>query len=161
MSIARIYLDTSVLGGYFDKEFSEATMEMFAAFHDAKLKPLVSSTLVDEVEKAPVRVRELLNQLLDMGAERLEALPECFELQEAYLMAGVIGRNYADDALHVSQATVSKADAIASWNFRHLVRPERIRGYNLVNRKHGFDPVIILTPIDLVRSLEENEDANS
>ena len=161
MTAPRIYLDTSVLGGYYDDEFSGPTRQLFHAFSQGKLTSLVSSTLLEEVELAPHEVRKLLATLLDLGAERLEAVATCFELQEAYLAAGVISRRYADDALHVAHATLSKADAIVSWNFKHLVRADRIRGYNRVNQSYGHDAVVILTPLDIIQGLEAgtNEDA--
>ena len=153
----RVYLDTSALGGYYDEEFLTPTRRLFDAFRAGRLMPLVSGTLIEEAEEAPENVRALLTELLDMGAERLEAPETVFELQEAYLEAGVVGRRYSDDALHVAQATTANADVIASWNFKHLVRPERIRGYNEVNQAQSYGPIVIMTPQDILGSLETGD----
>ncbi len=133
---------------------------MFDAFRHGTLIPLVSETLLDEIEEAPDRVRGLLDELLDLGVERLEAVKASYDLQEAYVLRGVISQSYASDALHVAQATLAKADVIVSWNFKHLVQPKRIRGYNTVNQQWQLDPIVIMTPLDLMQSLEENEDSD-
>jgi len=76
------------------------------------------------------------------------------ELREEYLAAGVVGRRSLDDATHVAVATVAGANAIVSWNFQHIVRADRIRGYNRVNRRLGYGELAILSPKE-VRSDDE------
>ena len=39
----------------------------------------------------------------------------------------------------------------------YLVNPSRIRAFNGVNAMQGYGPVVILTPADLNRALEEND----
>jgi hypothetical protein len=68
------------------------------------------------------------------------------QLRDAYLAADIVGRKWTDDATHVAAATVARADAIVSWNFRHIVRLDKIRAYNEVNRAMGFAPLTILSP---------------
>lgn len=43
-------------------------------------------------------------------------------------------------------ATVARGDAIVSWNFKHIVRLEKIRRYNEVNTSLGYGSLIIITP---------------
>jgi hypothetical protein len=77
-------------------------------------------------------------------------------LRDAYVAEEVVTARYADDALHVAQATLAQADAIASWNFKHLVNPARIRGFSRVNAARGHAPVVILTLADIVGILESS-----
>ncbi|MCX7049547.1 MAG: hypothetical protein NTX50_29190 [Candidatus Sumerlaeota bacterium] len=42
----------------------------------------------------------------------------------------------------------------ALWNFKHLLKPMRIRGFNGVNTARGYGAVLILTPEDIVKGLE-------
>jgi hypothetical protein len=42
------------------------------------------------------------------------------------------------DALHVALALVARADALVSWNFKHLVQLRRIRGFHAVNVLRGL-----------------------
>ena len=41
---------------------------------------------------------------------------------------------------------MARADAIVSWNMKHMVNIERKRGYNSVNVKLGYPQMEILTP---------------
>jgi hypothetical protein len=68
------------------------------------------------------------------------------ELRNAYLQAGVLGERWIDDAAHVAAATVARADAIASWNFRHIVRLDKMKAYNQVNLLSGYGMLIIISP---------------
>jgi hypothetical protein len=154
MSGMRVYLDTSALGGRFDQEFEEPTGRFFALLDAGRFTAAVSDLLTEEMEDAPPNVKELFADVLGGGAQRLRASPEAVALRDAYLAARVVTAQYADDALHVAIATVADTDAIASWNFRHLVNPVRIRGFNAVNAARGYRPVVILTPADLIKVLE-------
>jgi hypothetical protein len=63
-------------------------------------------------------------------------------LQQAYLDAGVVTPNWADDALHVALASVSECSVIVSWNFQHIVNLRRIPLYNAISapsrgHRHG------------------------
>ena len=71
----KIYIDTSVVGGYFDEEFKEATIKLFEGL---------------------------------------------------------------------------KVDVLASWNFKHIVNLDRIKGYNSVNLRLGYTMIEIRSPKDLV-----------
>jgi hypothetical protein len=79
-------------------------------------------------------------------------------LQDAYLSASVVSKRYANDALHVAQATIARADVIVSWNFKHLVNPSRIRAFNGVNMAQGYGQIIIMTPSDIIKILEEGDE---
>ena len=57
----RIYIDTSVVGGYFDEEFKEVTRGFFKRLEDNELIFVVSELLDLELIGAPEKVRELLH----------------------------------------------------------------------------------------------------
>jgi predicted nucleic acid-binding protein len=155
MGRLRVYVDTSVFGGCFDREFSRDSRAFFQATAGRGIMPLLSATLLREMEEAPQRVRDLLTETLARPCERIEVTAEMIDLRDAYLAEKVVAATYADDALHVAQATIAQADVIASWNFKHLVNPLRIRTFNRVNAAQGYGQVIILTPGDIVR-MQEN-----
>ena len=60
------------------------------------------------------------------------------ELGSAYLKANVVTKKSANDALHVAYATIARAAAIVSLNFKHIVRLDRMKGYNKVNLEMGI-----------------------
>lgn len=157
MKPMRAYLDASVVGGPFDAEFAEPSRKLVAAILGGTVVPLISETLAAEIADAREEVQALLDQITHAGAERLSLSAEAIALQAAYLAAGVVTPRHADDAMHVAQATVARADVVASWNFRHLVNPARVRAFNGVNLAHGYGMVVILTPADLVKILEAEQ----
>jgi hypothetical protein len=55
-----------------------------------------------------------------------------------------------DDAHHVAIATVARVDVIVSWNFRHIVHFDKIRGFNAVNFREGYPAMEIRSPKELV-----------
>jgi hypothetical protein len=50
------------------------------------------------------------------------------------------------DAQHVALATVTRADAIVSWNFKHIVQFQKMKQYNQVNLSRGYGFLQIVTP---------------
>jgi hypothetical protein len=58
----RIYIDTSVVGGYFDDEFKEATIKLFDRLENNEIKFVVSDLLDLELLNAPQQVKEHLFQ---------------------------------------------------------------------------------------------------
>jgi predicted nucleic acid-binding protein len=155
MSALRVYIDTSVFGGYFDAEFADESRHFFGAVFNQAVTALISDTLVGELVAAPPDVQSLLAQTLRSGCERLPLTAEAIALRDAYLQSAVVTRKYADDALHVAQATLARADVIVSWNFKHLVNPVRIRKFNGVNLMQGYGLVVIMTPSEIVKLVEE------
>ena len=78
------YLDTSVFGGYYDKEFSAPTVDFFERISKEKIKLIVSEILSSELENAPERVKNLLNEIpeeqiqrIDLDVESEELVPNC------------------------------------------------------------------------------------
>lgn len=53
----RIYIDTSLIGGCFDDEFSEWSNKLFDEFTNGKKIAVISDIVADELENAPDYVR--------------------------------------------------------------------------------------------------------
>ncbi|MGD0694310.1 MAG: hypothetical protein ABSB82_05600 [Terriglobia bacterium] len=146
MKPLRVYVDTSGFGGCFDPEFAAESDRFFGLVRAGRVKVLVSEVVVREVAGAPVRVRELLESLPVEAIEQVRLTRDVIDLREAYLAAGILDPQWADDATHVAAATVARADAIVSWNFRHIVRIDKMRAYNQVNLQTGFGLLSIVSP---------------
>jgi hypothetical protein len=50
----------------------------------------------------------------------------------------------------VAIASVNRASMIVSWNFRHIVHYEKIRGFNAVNLREGYPPIAIYSPKEVI-----------
>jgi predicted nucleic acid-binding protein len=142
----RVYADTSVFGGCFDPPFEEASRRFFREVRAGRVVLLVSRAVSDELEGAPPRVREFMASLPSHLLAEVPITEDVRLLRDAYMAARIVGRRSMDDATHVAAATVARADAIVSWNFKHLVRLDRIRGFNRINLQLGYDFVTILNP---------------
>jgi hypothetical protein len=55
-----------------------------------------------------------------------------------------------EDCRHIAMATIHKVDVLASWNFKHIVNLDRIKGYNSLNLRLGYSMIEIRSPKDLV-----------
>ena len=59
----RIYIDTSVFGGYFDEEFAEHTIPLFERLDNNEFILLFSTVTQDELENAPEKIKKLVKGL--------------------------------------------------------------------------------------------------
>jgi predicted nucleic acid-binding protein len=146
----RIYIDTSVVGGYFDEEFREATIKLFERLENNEIKFVVSDLLDLELLNAPPNVKEHLLQYSADKFERVDLTEEAIQLADAYISEKVIGKSSLEDCRHIALATINKVDVLASWNFKHIVNLDRIKGYNSVNLRLGFSIIEIRSPQDLI-----------
>jgi hypothetical protein len=44
-----------------------------------------------------------------------------------YLERKILGPKFLNDMLHIALATIANVDVLVSWNFRHIVRLDKIR----------------------------------
>lgn len=146
----RIYIDTSVIGGYFDEEFCEATILLFQRLENCEVIFVVSDLLDIELINAPEKVRNLLHQYSKDNFERVELTEDAEKLANTYIAEKVVGKTSLEDCRHIAMATINKVDVLASWNFKHIVNLDRIKGYNAVNLKFGYAMIEIRSPKDLV-----------
>jgi predicted nucleic acid-binding protein len=144
-----LYLDTSVIGGYYDDEFLQDTQRLFQAVKDNEYDVVVSDLTLKELVKAPQRIKTLLHNL-SIDFKEVVASPECVALANEYLKEKVVGQTSLEDCIHIATATVHKIDILVSWNFKHIVNIQRIRGYNAINIKNGYAVLEIRSPKDLI-----------
>jgi predicted nucleic acid-binding protein len=147
---ARIYIDTSVVGGYFDDEFKEATQLLFNRLTDNEIIFVISDLLDLELLNAPENVRELLHNYSADKFDRVELTEEAIKPADAYIVEKVVGQTSLEDCRHIALATINRVDVLVSWNFKHIVNLDRIKGYNSVNLKLGYPIIEIRSPKDLV-----------
>lgn len=149
MQIQRMYIDTSVLGGYFDKEFEISTQRLFDEVKKGEYKVVISNVTEGELLNAPEQVKTLL---IDLGVdyEVIKITEDAVNLALEYIRENVVGQTSYNDCLHIAIATISRLDLLVSWNFKHIVNIKRIRGYNGINIKNGYPSIEIRSPKDLI-----------
>ncbi len=143
MKVPTLYLDTSVIGGYFDAEWMTDTRELWAQAQTGKWRLVTSIVAERELQSAPKEVRRLFAETFCDASHLLAESEEIETLAEAYLSAGVVTRKYADDARHVAIATAQGIRYLVSWNFRHLANVRRETGFNAVNLCKAIHPSVL------------------
>ena len=149
MHVPPLYLDTSVIGGYHDTEWMADTRELWAQAKAGQWRLVTSIVAEAELQNAPANVREVFADTFD-ATSILDTSSEIEQLANAYLAAAVVPPKFADDALHVAMATVHGVRLVVSWNFKHLVNVRREDGFNAVNILHGWPPVRIVSPKEII-----------
>lgn len=76
MKVLRVYVDTSVLGGCFDREFGLWSKGLMEDFQNGQFRAVLSDVTAAEVMDAPEPVRDVYADLLSLGAEVLPVTPE-------------------------------------------------------------------------------------
>ncbi len=143
---ARIYIDTSVIGGYFDEEFEEYSKKFFDKVKETNSIILLSDVALDEIADAPSRVQDFARSISSKNIERVSLDEESRELALRYIAEKVVGETSLADCFHIAIATLNKADLLVSWNFKHIVNVNKIRGYNGVNLICGYPTLEIRNP---------------
>jgi predicted nucleic acid-binding protein len=147
----RIYIDTSVIGAYYDAVFEAHTVPLFERINNGEFIVLLSSVTQDELEDAPTHVQELVKNMKSEFVEILAISDEAVELANDYISERVVGQSSYTDCLHIALATIHRADYLISWNFKHIVNVLRIRGYNSINIRKGYKQLEIRSPRDFER----------
>lgn len=146
----RIYIDTSIVGGYFDVEFEFETKLLFERLEKKEIIFVISDLMDIELERAPDNVKNLLFNFSNDSFERVNLTKEAQELGQLYVHEKVVGQTSIEDCYHIAMATINNVDVLASWNFKHIVNFTRIKGYNSVNLKNGYNLLEIRNPKDLI-----------
>ncbi len=149
----RLYLDTSVLGALTDpgpEERLVATRRFLDGLSRGLWDGHVSTVVLEEVQRAPKRVRDKISRELRKGYIMvLEESVESLRLSRVYISGGAIPSEYENDATHIAIATVNDIRVIVSWNFRHMVNIDRKQKINSANLREGLPLVDLVSPWEM------------
>ncbi|MDL1944640.1 type II toxin-antitoxin system VapC family toxin [Chloroflexi bacterium CFX2] len=128
-----------------------------ADFRMGIFRPLVLEVVAAEIEEAPVSVQSIYAELVSIDAEVLTVGENALGLAEEYQNRGILTPNFYDDGLHIALATVAEADLLVSWNFKHIVRFDKIRLFNAVNIEFGYKSLQIFSPREVTTHGREED----
>lgn len=154
----KIYVDTSVIGGCFDEEFSEWSNQLFDQFKNKKDLLMLSDLTLQELEFAREEVRNKVHEIASKQRIHIGMIDEAVKLAETYITEGALTNKSYNDALHIALATIYNADVLVSWNFKHIVNLERIRLYNSINLRHGYRVIEIRTPREVLKTKDDDKE---
>lgn len=149
MSLFKIYIDTSVFSAYFDIKKPVRQVETVNWFSmDAKnFEIFISDLVVTEISNTKdSNLKQKLRDLLQIvNPVNLEINDDIINLADLYRQS-VIPREL-NDSIHIATATYHKMNAIASWNFKHIVNIQTITAIHKINVENLF-PIVEILSID-------------
>jgi len=151
----RVYIDTSVIGGYLDAEFYTWSRLLFDEFISGIKIAVVSDLTLRELEYAPGEVRMVLSKLPSELVEYTFLSSEAIALADTYIAQGVMTEKHLIDAQHIAIATIERVDVLVSWNFKQIVNLDRIRKFNAVNLMQGYHLLEIRSPMEVSYGKED------
>jgi len=146
----KLYLDTSIISHLFAEDAPDKmneTNELWRDFVNDKYDVYISQVVIDELERCPEPKQGMLLEKLKLIKFRI--LPETDEvisLANEYIKCGVLKERSIADCRHIAHAVVYHCDAIASWNFEHLVNFKTINKVRVVNAMFHYKEMSIMPP---------------
>ena len=119
------------------------------AIKQEKFILLMSDIIVSELINASQAVKDILLSIPQRVIEVVKITAEVLQLRDAYINEGVVTSKSINDATHVAAATIARAAAIISWNFKHIVRLDKMKGYNQINLLNGYGILTIISPLEV------------
>ncbi|CAD5281379.1 MULTISPECIES: PIN domain protein [unclassified Imperialibacter] len=148
--VRKVYIDTSVVGGYFDEEFEFWTKIFFDAVKKGEFKIVISELLTKELKFAPAKIGSFLDGVSEEHKLYVELDQKTEELARSYVNNGIVGIKSLADCRHIATATVNQIEILTSWNFKHIVNLNKIHLYNGINLQNGYRTIEIRTPREIV-----------
>ncbi len=117
MSMLTLYLDNSVIGGYFDVEFEEPTRLLWRMAEQGECRFVASVVTQQEIIQAPSNVVQLFAETFPDSSALLSLTRRAEELANMYVKSGIVTPKYADDARHVAIATTNGIGILLAGTF--------------------------------------------
>lgn len=87
--------------------------------------------------------------------ELINISDEQLDLADDYVKEGALTPKFLSDAQHIAISTIIKVDSLVSWNFKHMVNFFRIKQYNSINLKFGYQTIDIRTPKEVTYATDK------
>jgi len=89
MAASKVYLYTSVIGGYYDEEFKEETRALWKLEQRGIFQFVTSTVTLSEITRTPARIRRLFGKTFNDDS-LLRGSTEADELAEKYLQQKIV-----------------------------------------------------------------------
>lgn len=148
----RVYIDTSVIGGYYDTEFEVATKQLFDRIINKDFIVYFSEVNGTELEFAPEHIKSVKTLIPNDCLRYIEIDDEVETLMKTYIAEKVLGKSSENDAYHIALASVNRLDCLISWNFKHIVNFDKIKMFNSINLRLGYPLIDIRSPLEFLKN---------
>ncbi len=147
----RIYIDTSVVGGYYDFEFETATRKLFERIIKKDFMIYFSEVNETELKLAPSHIQEVKFLIPVDCLQYIEVTDEVEALAQEYIFQKALGQSSENDAYHIALSSVNRLDCLISWNFKHIVNFDKIKMFNSINMRLGYPLIDIRSPLEFLK----------
>lgn len=146
----RYYIDLSVVVGYYDEKYKEATTKLYDRLDNDEVIFVISELLEVELTSMLFPINAPFLNYSSDRVERIKLSKDCYDLAQSYIDDQVTSQFGLELCLHIAMATINKVDVFVSWNYKYYVNLDKIRAYNSVNLRLGYSMIEIRSPRDLV-----------
>ncbi|MDX2197261.1 MAG: hypothetical protein NW207_12675 [Cytophagales bacterium] len=147
----RIYIDTSVFGGYFDSEFDIPSQKLFQRIVNKDFLVYFSDINEAELLLAPQHIRDI-QKLIPLDCFTfIEVNDEVETFASTYIFEKILGKASENDAYHIALSAVHRVDCLISWNFKHIVNYHKIKMFNAINIRMGYPMIDIRSPFEFTK----------
>ena len=143
----KIYLDTSIPSAFYDtsKPVRQLMTQKWFEHEADNFDLYISKLTIEEIKR--IRTPEKLLKIMELLASHtiavLDITEEALALGEEYMSKGAIPVSEPEDAYHIAIATVNGIEALASWNFKHIVSINPIRKIHEINLARQYQIIEI------------------
>ena len=148
----RIYIDTSVIGGYFDEEFKTSTRLLFGRMKKEDFEVFFSDVNEAELELAPQHIKEIVDLIPNSCKKLVKINDDVEHLAQTYIAEKVLSQSSENDAYHIALSSVNRLDCLISWNFKHIVNFDKIKMFNAINLRLGYPIIDIRSPLEFLKN---------
>ena len=143
----KLYLDTSIPSAYYDTSKPVRQLITQKWFeNESKNYDLYSSNITyQEIQELKnIEKRNNIEKLIfEYNIKLLELNEEAILLANEYINKGAIPKSEIEDSYHIAIATINNIDALASWNFKHIVSMNPIRKIHQINLSKQYNIIEI------------------
>ncbi|MEI6091404.1 MAG: type II toxin-antitoxin system VapC family toxin [bacterium] len=156
MEKQKVYIETSVISYLTAKPIRDiiiaAHQELTRYWWDVekdKFDLFISELVINEAGAGDANAAELrLSELNDLPL--LDIDDRVIVLTKAILSSGVVPQKAAEDALHISIATVHRIDYLLTWNCKHIANAIINNQLRKIITENGYLMPVICTPNELL-----------
>jgi len=151
-----IYLETTIVSYYssrpsrdiiiashqqITREFIENSGRQYDVF--------VSELVIEECKSGDKEAAYLRLELLK-SFSLLELNEAALSLAKSLISNNIVPKQYAEDAMHISLATIHGMDYLVTWNCKHIANAHIRNKLEKTIKKNGYIMPIICTPEELM-----------
>ena len=134
------------------------TQNVWETFKSGKYDIYISDVVLKELAncKDESKRKSLLAHLSEIKYRGVDVNEKTFAFAERIVDFGILKKRSFDDCQHIAAAIISNCDVIISWNFKHIVNYDTIKGIKILTTTEGYKDILIYSP-EAFQSEKEDE----